>query len=127
MSQRGGTGKMRDFVEKKVNVIVSRIGDKRVVYKVKQEGEGNSKIRVLQTNVIMKIDDTLDNFDWNVSISEKEEVKQTSVSFKSNNRKIIQRTGNNEETAKSDEEYPLQFAPVIFTCYLEVVKIMQKV
>ena len=102
MSQRGGTGKMRDFVEKKVHVIVSRIGDKGVVYKVKQEDEGNSKIRVLQRNVIMKIDDTLDNFDWNVSISEK-------------------------ETAKSDEEYPLQFAPVIFTCYLEVVKIMQKV
>ena len=111
MSPRGGTGKMRDFWEEKVHVIVSRIGDNGVVYKAKQEDEGNRKIRVLHRNMIMKIDDMLDNFDWNVSISEKEKVKQKSESPKSTNRKIIQRTGNNEETAESDEEYPSQFAP----------------
>ena len=61
--------------------------------------------------MIMKIDDMLDNFDWNVSISEMEKVKQKSESPKSSNRKIIQRTSNNKETAESDEEYPLQFAP----------------
>ena len=36
MSQRGGAGKMRDFWEKKVQVIVARIVDNGVVYKVKQ-------------------------------------------------------------------------------------------
>ena len=110
MSQRVGTGKIRDFWEEKVHVIVSRIGDNGVVYKVKQEDEGSSKIRVLHRNMIMKIDDMLDNFDWNVSISEKEKLKQKSEFPKSTNRKIIQRTSNNEETAES-EEYPLQFAP----------------
>ena len=39
------------------------------------------------------------NFDRNVSISEKENVKQKSESLKSTNRKIIQRPDNNEETA----------------------------
>ena len=56
---------------REVHVIVSRIGDDGVVYKVKQADEGNSKIRVLHRNMIMKIDNMLDNFDWNVSISEK--------------------------------------------------------
>ena len=37
MSQRVGTGKIRDFWEEKVHVIVSRIGDNGVVYKAKQE------------------------------------------------------------------------------------------
>ena len=62
---------MRDFWEKKVQVIVARIVDNGVVYKVKQEDEGNSKIRVLPRNMIMKIDDILDNFNWN----KKEKVK----------------------------------------------------
>ena len=55
ISQRGGTGKMRDFWEDQVHVIVSRIGDNGVVYKVKQEDEGNSEIRVLHKNMIMKL------------------------------------------------------------------------
>ena len=55
MSQRGGTSKMRDFWEEKVHVIVSRIGDNGVVYKVKQEDEGNSEIRVLHRNMVMKL------------------------------------------------------------------------
>ena len=111
MSPCGGTNKTRDFWEEKVHVTVSRIGDNGVVHNVKQEDEGNSKIRVLHRNMIMKIDDMLHNFDWNVSISEKEKVKQKSESPKSTNRKIIQKKSNNEETAESDKEYPLQFAP----------------
>ena len=65
--------------------------------------------------MIMKINDILDNFDWHVNISEKEQGKQKSESPKTSNRKIIQRTGNNEETTESDEEYPLQFATRRFT------------
>ena len=111
MSPCGGANKTRDFWEEKVHVMVSRIGDNGVVHNVKQEDKGNSKIRVLHRDMIMKIDDMLHNFAWNVSISEKEKVKQKSESPKSTNRKIIQRTSNNEETAESDKEYPLQFAP----------------
>ena len=60
----------------------------------------------------MKIDDMLDNFDWDISISEKGKVKLTSKSSKTSNRKtMVQRKNSNEETAKSDEECPLQFAP----------------
>ena len=47
MSPCGGTNKTRDFWEEKVHVTVSRIGDNGVVHNVKQEDEGNSKIRVL--------------------------------------------------------------------------------
>ena len=74
MSQRGhiGTGKMRDFWEEKVHVIVSRIGDNALVYKVKQKDEGNSTTRALHRNMIMKTDDILGNFDWNISISKKQ-------------------------------------------------------
>ena len=60
----------------------------------------------------MKIDYKLDNFDWKISISEKEKVKQKSESPKTSNKKeMVQRTDNKEEIAKSDEEYPLQLAP----------------
>ena len=49
----------------------------------------SSKIRVLHRNVIVKKDDMVDNFDSNVSISEKEKFKQKSEFPKSSNRKII--------------------------------------
>ena len=65
--------------------------------------------------MIRKINDMLDNFDSNVSISEKENVKLKSESPKTSNRKIIQRTANNEETTESDEKYPLKFAARCFT------------
>ena len=100
---------MEDFWEEKVHLIVSGIGDNGVVYKVKQEDEGDIKIRSLHRNMIMKINAMLDNFDSNVSISEKKKVKLKSR--KTSNRKIIQRTDKSEETTESDEEYPLQFAP----------------
>ena len=54
---------MKDFWEEEVHLIVSRIGGNGVIFKIKQEDEGNSKIRVLHGNMIMKIDDILDNFD----------------------------------------------------------------
>ena len=75
MSQCRGTDKMTDFLEEKVHIIVSRIGDDGIVYKIKQAGECNSKFKVLHRNMIMKIDDMLDNFDWNISISKNEMVK----------------------------------------------------
>ena len=93
MSQREGTDKTRDFWEEKAHIIVSRIGDNGVVYKFKQEDEGNSKIRALHRNMIMKIDDMLHNFDWNFSISKKEKVKQKSKSPQTSNRKtMVKRT-----------------------------------
>ena len=115
MSQRKGIGKTRDFGEEKVYVIISIIGDNGVVYKVKQDDEGASKIRLLHKNTIMKTNDILGNFDWNVNVSEKEQVKQKNESPKTSNRKIIQRTANNEETTESDEKYPLKFAARCFT------------
>ena len=103
---------MKDFWEEEVHLIVSRIGGNGVIFKIKQEDEGNSKIRVLHGNMIMKIDDILGNFDWNISTSKKEKVRQKNESPKTSNRKTIaKRTDSNEETAESDEEYPLQFAP----------------
>ena len=53
----------RGILEAKVHIIVSRIADNEVLYKVKQDDEGNSKIRVLLRNMIIKVDDILDNFD----------------------------------------------------------------
>ena len=44
MSQQGGAGKMKDFWEKKVHIIVSRISDKGVVCNVKQRDERYIKI-----------------------------------------------------------------------------------
>ena len=38
MSQCRGTDKMTDFLKEKVHIIVSRIGDDGIVYKVKQAG-----------------------------------------------------------------------------------------
>ena len=44
MSERGGTGKMRNFGEEKIHIIISRIAGNGVVYKVKQEHEGYIKL-----------------------------------------------------------------------------------
>lgn len=44
MSQCGGTGKMKDFPEKKVRIIVLKISDKGAVYNVKQRDECYIKI-----------------------------------------------------------------------------------
>ena len=55
--------------------------------------------------MIMEIDDVLDNFDWNISISIKQKVKKKSESPKTSNKKaIVQRTDSNEEAEESDEE-----------------------
>ena len=72
---------MRDFREEKVHIIVSRIGDNGVVYKVKQEGECNSKIRVFHRNMIMKIDDMLNNFDF-ISIKKHKKIKDKRLNKK---------------------------------------------
>ena len=53
----------RGILEGKVHIIVSRIADNEVLYKVKQDDESNSKIWVLHRNMIVKVDDILDNFD----------------------------------------------------------------
>ena len=53
----------REILEAKVHIIVSRIADHEVLYKVKQDDAGNSKISVLLRNMIIKVDDILDNFD----------------------------------------------------------------
>ena len=63
MFQREGTGKIRDFWEKKIPVIVSRICDNGVAHKVKQDDEGDSKFRLLHRNMFMKINGILENFD----------------------------------------------------------------
>ena len=60
---------MRDFWEETVHIIVSRTGDNGVKYKVKHDDESNCKVRVLHRNMIIKNDDMLENFDWNISIS----------------------------------------------------------
>ena len=95
-------------MEEKAHIIVSRIGDNGVGYEVKQENEVDSKIRVLWEYMIMKTDNMLHNFDSIVSISEKEKVKQKSKSPNISKRKIMQRTDNNQGTAGSDKEHPLQ-------------------
>ena len=56
MYQCGATGKMRDFWEEKLHIIVSRIGDNGAVYKVKKEDEGNSKISVTSASCYFMVE-----------------------------------------------------------------------
>ena len=62
MFQREGTGKIRDFWEKKFMLLFQEC-DNGVAHKVKQDDEGDSKFRLLHRNMFMKINGILENFD----------------------------------------------------------------
>ena len=98
-----------------------------MVYKAKREDEDNSKIRVLHRNVIMKINDKLDNFNLNIRISQKEKVKQARLL-----KLVARKQWYNGQTAMRKElrvtkNIPYNSHQTIYTCNLEVVKIMEKV
>ena len=53
MSKRGGAGKMRSFWVEKVHVLVEKINNENITYKVKSERNTNGRIRVLHRNMLL--------------------------------------------------------------------------
>jgi len=92
MSERGGTGKLRNFWEKQVHIVVEPLGDDAVVYKIKSEDTSNTKERILHRNMLLKCNNLLDRFDWNInsntlpSIKDAAKTKQRHKRNEDNNR-----------------------------------------
>ena len=123
MSQRGGTGKLRNFWEEKVHKVIQAMDEEGIVIKVQQDDDSKAKPRILHRNMLMKCDDILDNFDWNINISAKMNTTKKEQESKDNNSKKDKSlktekklrtnkdiTGDQSET-DSEEEFPLQFLP----------------
>ena len=66
MSKRGGTGKMQSFWDEKVHVLVEKINNENITYKVKPERDTNGRIRVLHRNMLLPWNNILENFNWSI-------------------------------------------------------------
>ena len=62
LSESGGTGKVRNYWEQQVHVIVLSVGKNPVVYKVRPKYGPNCKSRILYRNRLMYCDDLMDNY-----------------------------------------------------------------
>ena len=67
LSERGGTGKLRNPCEKKIHKIVSATGDDTGTYKIVLDHVMKLKDQIVHRNMLLNCDDLLDNFSWNLS------------------------------------------------------------
>ena len=62
LSECRGTGKLKNYWEQQVHVIVSSAGENPVLYKVRPGHDLKEKLRILHRNMLMQCDDLLDNY-----------------------------------------------------------------
>ena len=62
LSERGGTGKLRNHWEEKIHKIVSAIGDNSVTYKIVPVNVMKPKDWIVHRNILLNCDDLLNNF-----------------------------------------------------------------
>ena len=61
LSERGGTGKHRNYWELQVHVIFSSVGENPVLYNMRPEHDLKGKSRILHRNMLTHCDGLLDN------------------------------------------------------------------
>ena len=66
LSERGGTGKLRNHWEEKIHKLVLVIGDDSVTYKIVPENVMKQNDWIVHRNMLLNCDDLLDNFSWNL-------------------------------------------------------------
>ena len=66
LSERGGTGKLRNHWEEKIHKIVSGIGDDSVTNKIVPENVMKLKDWIVHRNMLLSCDDLLDHFSRNL-------------------------------------------------------------
>ena len=63
LSERGGTGKVRSFLEDKVDGVIGNLNSENITYKVQPENDLNGKICTLHKNMLLSYDNLLHNYD----------------------------------------------------------------
>ena len=97
LSQRGGTRKLRNHWQEKIHKIVSATGDDSGTYKIVPENFMKPKDRIVLRNMLLKCDDLLDHFSWNLGETKAtENTKATSDKVGNSHNKSI----NNGLTAR---------------------------
>ena len=64
LSEKRGTGKLRNHWKEKIHKIVPVIGDDSVTYKVVPENVMKSKDWIVHRNMLLNCDNLLDHFSW---------------------------------------------------------------
>ena len=96
LSQRGGTGNLRNHWEEMIHYVASAIGDDSVTYKIVTKNVIKPKHRIVHMNMLFNCDDFLDHFSWN--LGETKTIENT----KSTNDKV----GNSHD--KSNNKIPAE-------------------
>ena len=116
LSERGGTGKLRNHWEEKVHKVVSAVGKDKVAYKVIPENVDNPKERIIHRNMLLNCDHLLDHFNWNIDSQDlkdspenhqqKPKQEKTSSSKTKSHHKEIEReeSPESEDSCESDIE-----------------------
>ena len=100
MSKRGGTGKMQSFWDEKVHVLVEKINNENITYKVKPERDTNGRIRVLHRNMLLPWNNILENFNWSI----KTELTHKKQNKKAISRQLLRENDNEEESVTENED-----------------------
>ena len=66
LSERGGTGNLRNHSKEKILKIVLAIGDDSVTYKIVPENVMKPNNWIVQRDMLLNCDDLLDHFSWNL-------------------------------------------------------------
>ena len=66
LSERGGTGKLRNHSKEKILKIVLAIGDDSVTYKIMPENVMKPNNWIVQRDMLLNCDYLLDHFSWNL-------------------------------------------------------------
>ena len=64
LSERGGGGKMRSFLEDKVHWVIENLNSENITYKVQPENDLNGKMCTLHRSMPLSCDNLLDDYNW---------------------------------------------------------------
>ena len=115
LSNLGGTGKLRNYWEQQVHVIVSRVGKNRLAYKVRPEYGSDRILRILHRNMLIYCDDLLENYNWkirqNSQFTNPESPQRPLRQAHRSKKKTSAACEDSEAACESDHDINVQFTP----------------
>ena len=115
LSEREGTGKLRNYWKQQVHVTVSKVGENLVVYKVRPEHDPQGKLRILYRNMLMHCDDLLDNYNWqfrqNSQFTNPGSPERPPRQAHRSKKKTSTACEDSEAVSESDDDTNVQFTP----------------
>lgn len=115
LSQLGGPGKFRNYLEQLVHVIVSSEGENPDVHKVISEHDRKGKLRILHRTMLMDCDHLLENYKWqirqNSQFTNPELQRRPTQQAHRSQKKTSTTCKDSEAVSESDNNINVQFTP----------------